>query len=375
MLLVAHRFQRNDGQGRVNYEVVKALLAQGYQLTLLTAHCEKDIEQHPGARIVRLHNDRFPTQLLRNIVFANQSARWIRKHRHEFDLVQGNGFITWAPCDIITAHFVHTAWAKNEHYPFGRSLRPYNLYQRAFTALNARWERKTFLQAKQIIAVSEVVAEDIAALGVPAERIEVIYNGVDTTEFVPGPEERASFQLPGGLPMAVFVGDIKSPRKNLETLLRAAALIPELHLAIAGDVQGSSAPERAQALGLKDRAHFLGKTRRVPALMRSVDFFVFPSRYEAHPLVVLEAMASGLPTVISRNIESARSFKDTVVVLQEAESAEELAGLIRELIASPNKRKQLGAAARERALALEWSRTTQAYQNVYERLAGRLRAS
>ncbi len=320
---------------------------------------------------MRVGDERLPTQLLQNIAFANQSARWIRAHRGEFDLIQANGFITWEPCDIVTAHFVHSAWRKNRHYPYLRSLRPYNLYQRLFTLLNARWERKAFRAARQIIAVSEVVADDIGALGVPRERVQVILNGVDTSEFQPGPAERASFHLPPDVPLALFVGDIKSPRKNLLTLLRAASLIPELHLAVAGDVEGSAAPERAASLGLRDRVHFIGKSRRIPALMRSVDLFVFPSRYEAHPLVILEAMASGLPIVISKNIESVRSLKDTFVVLQDPEDPRQLAQLIRDLLHSPQRRKQLGAAARERALALQWSKTTRAYQDVYERLAGR----
>lgn len=373
LCLVAHRFERNDGQGRVNYEVAKALLAQGVQLTLLASHCDEHITSHPAVRLVMIGSNRLPTQLLRNIAFANESARWIRKNRDQFDLIQANGFITWEPCDIVTAHFVHSAWAKNAHYPFARSFRPYNIYQRLFTALNARWERRAFRSAKQIIAVSEVVAEDIQSLGVPKERIQIIHNGVDTAEFHPGPSERPSLNLPAEVPIALFVGDIKSPRKNLSTLLRAASFIPELHAAVAGDAEHSSAPGLAVALGISDRVHFLGKSRRIPAIMRSVDLFVFPSRYEAHPLVVLEAMASGLPIILSKNIESVRSFGESLVILQDPEDPELLAELVRGLLNSPERREKLGAAARQRSLALEWSHTTRAYQDVYERLAARLK--
>jgi glycosyltransferase involved in cell wall biosynthesis len=230
------------------------------------------------------------------------------------------------------------------------------------------WEKRAFRSARHIIAVSEIVAADVAALGVSPERIEVIYNGVDTEEFQPGLSERASFNLPEGMPMAIFVGDIRSPRKNLKTLLEAMVQTPGLHLAVAGDANGSPAPGMARSLGLAGRVHFLGKTARVPALMRSVDLFVFPSRYEAHPLVVLEAMASGLPVVISRNVGSVKSFGETFAVLEDPDDSTALAGILNDLLNSPERRAEMSRASRERALAANWSRTVTAYLRAYERL-------
>jgi glycosyltransferase involved in cell wall biosynthesis len=171
--------------------------------------------------------------------------------------------------------------------------------------------------------------------------------------------------------MAVFVGDIRSPRKNLGTLLQAMVKTPDLHLAVAGNVSGSPAPEQARALGIADRVHFLGKTPRIPALMRSVDLFCFPSRYEAHPLVVLEAMASGLPVVISRNVGSVKSFGDTFAVLEDPDDHNTLAVLLNDLLASPERRLAMALASRERALAVNWSKTVEAYLRTYMRLRPR----
>ena len=367
--LVAHRFQRNDGQGRVNYEVARAALGQGCAVTLLAAHCAEEIASHPNARFVRIGKEKLPTQLLRNLAFASESARWLREHRSEFDLLQANGFITWESCDIVTAHFVHSSWVKSPYYPFSGSLRPYALYQRAFTGLNARWERRTFRSAGHVIAVSEAVRDDVAQLGVPRDRIEVIYNGVDTEEFAPGASERGSFDLPLEVPLALFVGDIRSPRKNLDTLLRALKDVSTLHLAVAGETKGSPALDLVRTLGLGDRVHFLGKTSRIASLMRSVDMFVFPSRYEAHPLVVLEAMASGLPIILSKNIGSVSSFGQLIDVLEDPEDQAALSGLMSALVASPERRKRIGDLARERALKLGWAATTEAYLNAYRAFA------
>jgi glycosyltransferase involved in cell wall biosynthesis len=369
LVLVANRHQYNDGQGRVNYEVALAALNRGMKVTLLTAYCANEIANHPNAHFVPIGKEQLPTQLLRNLAFANESARWLREHRGEFDLVQANGFVTWESCDIVTAHFVHTSFAKSPYYPFARSLRPYALYQRAFTALNARWERRAFRTAKHIIAVSDAVAEDVQELGVPSERVEVIYNGVDIDEFSPGPSERTSFNLPLHVPLGLFVGDIRTWRKNLDTLLLAMQSIPHLHLAVAGEVKKSPAPALARKLKVADRVHFLGKTPRIPMLMRSVDLLIFPSRYEPYGLVALEAMASGLPVILSRNVGSLEAFGDSLEVLEDPEDAAGLAASICSVLDSPERRERMTRLGRQRAIELSWSNMAAAYLQTYETIS------
>jgi glycosyltransferase involved in cell wall biosynthesis len=310
---------------------------------------------------------RLPTELLRNLVFARSSAHWIRHHRDELDLIQGNGFVTWERCDVVAAHFVHTAWRKSPYYPF-TSVSPYALYQRLYTWLNSRWEKQAFLRATRVIAVAKGVAGELAALGIPAQRIDVIYNGVDTDQFSPGESERVTFGLPSDVPLALFVGDIRTPRKNLETVLRALALAPEIHLAVAGSVDGSPYPELARTLGVGQRVVFLDKVPRIPALMRAVDLFVFPSRYEAHPLVVLEAMASGLPAIVSGNFDAEDFLGDGGEILKDPNDATALGTIMNELIHNPGKRRSMALAGRERALAMQWSTMAAAYLDVYEKL-------
>jgi len=364
--LVSHRFAKNDGQGRVNYEVSLAALKRGARVTLLCVHCAEEFVAHPNASVVRLGSEWLPTQLLRNLAFASASTRWLRSHRAEFDVVLANGFVTWEKCDVVSAHFVHSSWIKNQFYPFRGSIRPYALYQRLYTKLNTFLERRAYLTATKVVAVSEIVRQDLISLGVLADRISVIYNGVDAEEFSPGLSVRSSFALPEGVLLALFVGDIKSPRKNLHTVLQALQEVPEIHLAVAGEVKGSSAPQQARTLGVADRVHFVGKSKRIADLMRSTDMFLFPSRYEAHPLVVLEAMASALPIILSKNVGSVSSFLEFVEVLDDANDAKALAHLIARLIASPDQRMQLGSAARKRALELQWSNTTEAYFQVFD---------
>jgi glycosyltransferase involved in cell wall biosynthesis len=370
LALVSHRFQRNDGQGRVNYEIARAALDHGYELTILAAHCAEEIGNHPRARFIPMGRESLPTELLRNLAFAASSARWLRHHRHELDLVQGNGFVTWEDCDVVAAHFIHAGWRKSPYYPF-TSLSPYSLYQRLYTFLNSRWEKRAFLGAARVIAVSHGIAMELGSLGVPAERIEVIYNGVDTEQFCPGLSERPSFGLPSDVPLALFVGDIRTPRKNLDTVLRALQHTPEIHLAVAGSVKGSPYPTLARELGVNERVFFLDKVSRIASLMRSVDLFVFPSRYEAHPLVVLEAMASGLPAIVSGNFGAESFLGNGGQILKDPNDVAALATVMNELIQATEKRRLMALAGRQRALEMRWSTMAAAYLEVYEKLLHR----
>jgi glycosyltransferase involved in cell wall biosynthesis len=369
LAFVSHRFQRNDGQGRVNYEIVRAALDHGYDVTVVAAHCAEEIASHPHARFVPMGGQGLPSELLRNLAFAWSSSHWIRRHRDELDLIQGNGFVTWERCDVVAAHFVHTAWRRSPYYPF-TSLSPYALYQRLYTWLNSRWEKQAFLCATRVIAVAKGVGRELAALGVPAQRIDVIYNGVDTDQFCPGESERASFGLPSDVPLALFVGDIRTPRKNLETVLRALVFAPEIHLAVAGSVAGSPYPELARTLGVSQRVVFMDKVSRIPALMRAVDLFVFPSRYEAHPLVVLEAMASGLPAIVSGNFGAEDFLGDGGEILKDPNDVTAMGTIMNELVHNPAKRRSMALAGRERALAMQWSTMAATYLEVYEKLLG-----
>jgi glycosyltransferase involved in cell wall biosynthesis len=367
LAFVSHRFQRNDGQGRVNYEIVRAALENGYDVIVVAAHCAEEIVNHPRARFVRMGGQGLPTELLRNLAFAWSSSRWIGRHRDELDLVQGNGFVTWEDCDIVAAHFIHAGWRKSPYYPF-TTPSPYSLYQRLYTFLNSRWEKQAFLRASRVIAVSHGIAGELGTLGVPADRIEVIYNGVDTEQFSPGPSDRESFGLPSNVPLALFVGDIRTPRKNLDTVLRALQQTPEIHLAVAGGVKDSPYPALARELGVNERVFFLNKVSRISSLMRSVDLFVFPSRYEAHPLVVLEAMASGLPAIVSGSFGAEGFLGDGGHILKDPNDVTALAAVMNGLMQAPEKRRSMALAGRERALEMQWSTMAAAYLDVYEKL-------
>ncbi len=370
LALITHVLGFREGQGRVNYEVARAGLDAGLHITAVAESCAADLRDHPRMEFIQVSKSRLPTRVLKNLSFALRSTLRLARRMHRFDLIQVNGFSTFVKGDIVAAHFVHSAWAKNAHYPFHlSSMKPYELYQCFYTTFNAWWEKKIYRKAKKIIAVSRKTARELVELGVDPSVITVIYNGVDVDTFRPGAPERPYFGLPENVPLALFVGDLRTPRKNLGTLLHAMRLLPQMRLVVAGATAGSPFPSLAQELGISERVFFLGATGEVARLMRSVDLFVFPSRYEAHPLVLMEAMASGLPVVVSENVAAGEDFASCTLTI-DPENVSALASSISKLLQSPEEMKALGASARECAIRMRWATMAAQYLRVYAEAKG-----
>lgn len=373
ILIVTHVVTKNDGQGRVNYEIARAALAAGHVVTLLASQAASEIAGHPRARFERLSVSRLPTRLLKYQVFAWRSGAWIRAHRAAFDVIHVNGFIAWARADVNAVHFVHDGWYRCGFYPFRLLGGPYHAYQVVYTRFNAWCERWAFRRAEILVPVSEKVGAEVRVLGIDAAKLHVIHNGVDIDEFSPGEPQRERFGLPQAPFMLLFAGDLRVSRKNLDTVLHALAGTPEsVHLVVAGILRNSPYPALAKSLGLAHRVHFTDLVKDMPALMRSVDAFVFPSRYEAMSLVLLEALAAALPVVTVRTAGGAEVISsDCGIVLEQPDDAIALAEAIMRLVADPGHARQMGRAARELAGNFSWQTMASRYLSLYERLAAR----
>jgi glycosyltransferase involved in cell wall biosynthesis len=367
--IVTHGVVKGDGQGRVNYEVTWEAIRRGHHVTLLASSVDLALQQHSQVDWISIPVKGYPLQLFREIAFSTQSAWWLNKHQKEFDLIKLNGAITSARGDVNAVHFVHSSWLRSlvnrsEQHPSLRS--PYNWF---YTTLNADWEKKAFTQAKAIVAVSKQVERELVEIGVPPERIRVILNGVDLQEFSPGESKRQTWGLPEGVTLALFAGNAQTPRKNLDTVLRALAQVPELQLVVAGTTTGMTYPQLVASLDLSNRVHFLEYRTDVPELMKAVNFFVFPSRYEACSLVLLEAMASGLPVITAKTAGGAEIITpECGIVLPEPDDIQALARALSLLASDRNLRSQMGQSARVIAQQHSWANMARNYVNLFEEL-------
>ncbi len=375
--LVSYDVQRGGGQGRVNYELTRSLLASGHSVSLFTAEAAPDLLE-AGAVWVPVVPKARRIDLFRFYEFArraNAALPQAAAQNGAFDIIHGCGFSLTIPHHVNSSHFVHDAWGRSPVHTSRFRRDAYGAYQWAFTALNARWEKRAYNQAARVVAVSENVRRELIASGVGAERIEVIFNGVDTDEFQPGTFDRAALGLTQDVPLALFAGELQTPRKNLDTVLRALTQIPHVHLAVAGETAGSPFPALAAQLGIASRVHFLGYRRDVADLMRASDVFVFPSRYEACSLVLLEAVASGLPVLTARTTGGAEALGDTCSVrLENSDDADALAAALKQVLFDAPRLQAMKQAARAISLTMRWQDMGERYQDTYTNVLSGARA-
>ncbi|MBE9210930.1 glycosyltransferase family 4 protein [Nostoc sp. LEGE 06077] len=369
LCIVTHKIKKGDGQGRVNYEVAQEAIRRGHHLILLASEVAPEIEQNSKVTWVPIAIDGYPSEFIRNFIFAQKTAAWLQKHRAEIDLLKINGAITKVAADVNAVHFVHSSWLRSPVHISRIRRDAYGFYQWLYTALNAHWEKQAFQRAKVVVAVSEKVAQELTNIGVPRDRIRVIVNGVDLQEFNPGIPSRQKLNLPENVNLGLFAGDIRTPRKNLDSVLQALVQVPNLHLAVVGSTDGSPFPQLAADLGISERVHFLGYRRDIPEIMRSVDLFVFPSRYEACTLVLLEALASGLPVITATATGGAELVTpECGIVLPDSDDVEALATALSSLVSDRPLMQQMGEAARAVAEQYSWSTMAQTYMDLFEEL-------
>ena len=224
------------------------------------------------------------------------------------------------------------------------------------------------------VAVSRFVAGRLRdRFGVPADRIVVIPNAVEPRPVV-APDARLRAEIAGGehAPLALTVARLDA-QKGITHLVDAAAMVPDVVFAIAGDGPDRAALEaRAAERGVSTRIRFLGHRRDVPSLLAIADLFVLPSLYEGFPLSVLEAMAAGVPvvaTAIGGTDELVSSATGTLVAPADPRS---LADGIRAVLADRGAAARRAATARESVLAKHSTSTMVASMSaLYERLLTR----
>lgn len=221
-------------------------------------------------------------------------------------------------------------------------------------------------------------------LGIRANRVTQIYNGVDTVRFHPR-SGAAQAILPAGFNTAdsVIFGSVgrMAAVKDYPTLIRAFASvaehIPHARLVlVGGGTEHADCLQLAKSLGIADKIWMPGERQDIPQLMQAMDVFVLPSLNEGISNTILEAMASGLPVVATRVGGNVELVKDGVIgALTAAGDAGAMAGILLNYARQPELARRQGQAARqwvEQGFSL--SAMAGAYVSVYEQVLAACRA-
>lgn len=235
--------------------------------------------------------------------------------------------------------------------------------------------------ADAVTACSAFSAEGLGRTdGFAGARIEVIENGIEVDRYDPPADRDVAKEAVGLEPGRRYLIHVARhhPVKDQPTLLRGFAQavpdLPGVDLLVVGDGPLRGELENlAVDLRIPDRVKFLGIRTDIPDLMRAAEAFALTSLSEAASLTLLEAMASGLPalvTAVGGNPEIVRHEREGLLFPRGDVAG--CAGAIRRAFRDPELAARLGAAGRARAIErYQLSRTVEEYFNLYSRLAPR----
>lgn len=217
-----------------------------------------------------------------------------------------------------------------------------------------RFARRTLNRVDSVTAIHNRLADYFQdTLGVAPDRLHVIYNGIDTERFRPAEPEPSHPREPGSF-KAVFVGRLH-PHKNLDMLIDAVSRINKTSkISLRLDIIGTGPLKKAlcnQARqdGIEDYVRFLGEQTNIPQLLTSYDFLVMSSITEGVPLVILEALSSGLPCLATDVGGITEILPENVGIIVQPGNMEALVAGMRKMM-SPERLEDFRRHAREHVI-------------------------
>ena len=309
--------------------------------------------------------------------FSWPLTRWLRANVRSFDVVHAHALFSYSTLPACRFAFRHDRPVVLR--PLG-TLGAWSLSHRSWKKVPylALVERRHLRNAAALHATSEQEAGALAALGYGAKTriiplgVPVVEGGLDGEPARPG---RAA----GATPFRLLFLSRLHPVKNLPVLFDALARIreargPGIALTVAGDGDKSYVDElrrRVDALGLADEIRFVGRLDgdEKAAAFDSADLFVLPSSHENFGIAAAEALARGVPVVLSRDVGIAPDVEQAGAGCVVAGDASSLASAIAALVESPDRL----IAMRRSALALararfSWNACAASLESLYEEI-------
>jgi glycosyltransferase involved in cell wall biosynthesis len=299
--IVSGDFVLTGGMDRANYALADFASRSGIDVDLVSHRVSPELAAQPN---VRWHKVARPGgwHAVGEPLLDRRGRALIaeKRARSAVGVVNGGNCLAEA---VNWVHYVHAVY-QEPLQPNPRSVKHWMFGKRS-----ERREQVALRKSPLVITNSDATRRAVEALGVEPARARTIYYGIDPDLFHPATEqERARQKATLGLterPAVAFVGALGDRRKGFDTLFAAwerLAAQPswDADLVVIGtgrDLESWRA--RAADKRLERRIHFLGFRKDVPAVLAACDALVAPTRYEAFGLGVAEALACGIPAVVS----------------------------------------------------------------------------
>ncbi len=352
--------------------------ASKYVSELAEIFCQKhDVHIFSSSFETNLKNislHRVPTlnrTFLNLATYAFFSTRMMKKIK--FDIVHSQG--ECLDQDIITAQSCHKAWLEQIKKENKRRhiLNPNDSFVLYLDKHN--YNKRKY---KKIIAISNFLKNSIINYyNVSEDDIEVIYSGVNTVKYKPNEKRKILLKNKLNLTdtfVVLFVG-WEFKRKGLEYILRAIQLMKRNNIKIFVVGKGIDDPEcnmklLAKKLGIQKNVFFVGHIgpEHISDYYNIADAFVLPSMHDAFALVVTEAMASGIPVIVSKNTGASELIENgkNGFILENYTSSEEIASLLNILIEKKAFTKRMSKNARKTAEKNSWENVSKRILKLYE---------
>lgn len=361
------------GLERNLYQLCQRLCARGVKVTVLTRRWPDTSARQDdnGVEVVRLAAPGG------GLGFIAAALAWLMSHGRGFDVVHCHQALSPALVGVL-GKFLH-------HAPVLVLVVAAGAYGEAATirTLPLLGPRLALLKkVDRFLTLTKESAAELAGLGLGAVPVTQIPNGVDTAAFAPSaPEQRPALRRELGLGefqrLLVFVGRLDEV-KNLPWLLKAWAKVAPGHpgagLMLVGEgPQSDELQGLVTRLGLESRVVLAGARDDVPRVLAAADGFVLVSVSEGMPNALLEAMAAGLPSLVT----AVGAMPDMIshgacgLVVPPGDDAALAKGLDR-LLAHGPEAAAMGAAARQRAVDRhDFEVVTSAIIEIYQQEMGR----